>query len=542
MKLLKNGTIYLGRKKPFEEAILIDGKKIYYTGNNEEAERLAGATADVIDLNGQLVLPGFCDSHAHGAQSQTMKMETCDLSQCKSVEAYLKTVENYIKEHPEKTIIQGIGWENPLFDDKGPKKELLDSISKTRAIFLKSTDYHSIWANSKAIEMAGITERTPDPKGGTIERNSDGTISGTFREEAQNPFEAIRPLPDVAVCKKAILKYQETMASYGITNTFDPLLDPREPYYKAYRELAEEGRLFIKVGIAYTSYPENPMPALDVYATQPRGNKDKLYEGTYVKIFIDGVVEGTTALLKEPYSHIPNYCGEALWKDEALKEFCAAVDKMGFDIHFHTIGDAAVSQMLDALEYVQRVNPTRERRPVAAHVQLMDPADVSRAKAVNLSISADPYWFFKAPGYFEDIEEPFLGKERAAREYPMKIFFDHGIVVSSASDYSVTPEPRPLMGIKNAVERCWPGDDPQNRELVLNPAQRVSLEDMIDSFTIHGAWTTRTEAITGSIETGKFADLVVLDRNILEMTSEDLLDTQIVMTISEGDVIYRKEK
>lgn len=543
MKVLLNGKIYTGRNKPFEEAAVIDGKRILFVGTNVDAKAVVTANAEVIDLKGRLVLPGFCDSHAHGAQAHTMKTQTCDLSMDETLEQYIGTVRKYIAEHPEKEIIQGGGWLNPLFDEKGPKKEWLDEISTDKAIFLKSVDYHSIWANSKAIELAGISENDADPKGGTIERGEDGSIWGTFREEAQNPFEAIRPPLEVEDCKKGVMDYQRIMASYGITNTFDPLIDPSDPYYKAYRELAEENNLIIKVGIAYASYPENPAPMLEVYEKQPHGNVNKFYEGDYVKIFIDGVIEGTTAFLKEPYAHMPAYCGESLWHDDQLKEFCAAVDKMGKDMHFHVIGDAAAAQMLDALEYVEKVNPPRDRRPVAAHVQLMDPADVDRAAKLGVSVSADPFWFLKAPGYFEDIEEPFLGKERAAKEYPMKIFFDKGIVVSSASDYSVTPEPRPLMGMKNAIERCWPErDDPDDLDAVLNPDQRVTIDDMVESFTINGAWTTRMENITGSVEKGKLADLVVLDRNIFDISSRELQNVNVLMTISEGDIIYSNQE
>lgn len=539
MTILYNGIVYSGDK--FYEAIAFDGRTITYVGDNAGALAMTVDRGPQIDLQGKLVLPGFIDSHAHGAIFNTMLLSAADLTEGKSVAEYLDILRQFVDRNPDLDVIQGVGWFNTLFDDSGPAKELLDAISQEKPIILKSTDYHSVWANTKAIETAGITAETPDPRGGTIEKNPDGSVRGTFREEAQNFFDSIKPEIDVELVKKAVRSYQEQMVKYGITSVYDAMIDLESVYYRAFQALADNDGLLIKTVIAYTSDPKNHLHSLSLYKQHGPRNKNKFYEGRHVKIFVDGVVEGTTALLKEPYCHVENYCGEAIWDTKILNEFCAEADNLGYDLHFHVMGDGAVSQMLDALEFVNKNNAPGERRPVAAHMQILDRNDLERMKKANLSISSNPYWFVKAPGYYKNIEVPFLGESRASKEYPMKTLFDHGLVVASASDYSVTPVPYPVLGMKTAIERCMPYEDPGNPDHVLGPEERVDITAMVESFTRNGAYTMRLENLTGELKPGKLADIVVLDKNIFEIPSSEFESVKVDMTISEGKIVYRGE-
>ncbi len=537
MMILYNGKIY--SKGGFCQALLIDGKNIVATGSNEEIRAMAGHGDKYIDLEGRLVLPGFVDTHAHGPLSFEQK-SNIDLYADETKEEYLKTVEDFVKAHPDKRMYSGMGWLNPAFDALGPDKESLDRICDDRPVILRSGDGHSVWANSKAIEMAGITDETPDPDGGTIERNEDGSTHGTFRDQAQEIMLALIPEPTVEEFLEAIEGFQDMMVSYGHTAVFDPLVAFDGNLNKAYRRMNEEGRLKMKFALAYSSMPEDPEGSLEGYRKGRPLKNGKLTEGTFVKVFIDGVVEGGTACLKEDYCNQEGYCGRPLWSQDTLNDFCAEVDRLGYDLHFHVIGDAAVQQVIEAMEYVKQENGSRARNTVAAHMQIVDPADYDKLKELDIRVSSNPYWFVKAPGYYEDIELPFLGK-RAETEYPMKSFFDMGLVVSAGSDYAVTPRPYPMEGIQLAMLRTLPEEDYLDPEKVLGAAEKITLEQGLDAFTLNGAVTMGISDVTGSLEAGKCADIVVMEQDVFQTAPEKLFETNVYMTISDGEIVYEKD-
>ncbi len=538
MIALYNGKIYSQNK--FEEAILIDGKYIKAIGKNSEILKHISADKEKINLEGKVVLPGFIDSHAHGPLSISSVSGKIDMTAGTSRDEYLELVKNFINQNSEKEIFMGMGWLNPAFDKNGPDKEALDRICSDTPVVLKSGDGHSVWCNSIAIEKAGINKNTPDPEGGFIERNQDGSLRGTFRDQAQELILKIVPEPTVDEFKEAIAEFQEMMIRYGHTAVFDPMVDIDGNMIKAYREMSEAGELKIKFGLAYTSDPKQPETSIEQYEKSGPVEEDKLTEGSFVKIFVDGVVEGGTAFLKEDYCNKKGYRGEPLWEQSELNKFCARVDKIGYDIHFHVIGDAAVRQMIDAMKYVRTQNGYRERNTVAAHMQIVDPQDYRQLKELDISISANPYWFVKAPGYYENIEIPVLGY-RAEKEYPMKTFFDLGITVSAGSDFAVTPRPYPMAGIQLAMLRTVYGEDHTNPENVLNGEEKITIEQGLQAFTENGAKTMGISSITGSLEVGKYADIVVMEENIFDISPEKLSETSVFMTISEGSLVYRKE-
>lgn len=530
MLALLNGKIYV--TNGFHEAIVIENSKIRFIGSDTDARSLLTDEDRVIDLKGRTVLPGFIDSHAHGGFSTGQVINRIDLTKCETVDEYLKVIKKFVSENPDIEFIEGMGWSSPLFEEAGPQKEMLDEICSDRPIVLKSGEGHALWANSRAIELAGITEQTPSPKGGVIEKNEDGSVRGTFKEEAQKLIEAVIPEISVEDFKEAILKYQKFMVSYGYTAATEMMVTRNSNLHKAYRELADEDKLLMKAEPAWLM---NPGDDIEAFKDRTPVLKNKLIDGYYAKIFIDGVVENGTAWLKEPYNNNPGYCGEILWDNNSLFDTCTALDSMGYNIHFHVIGDAALKQMTDAMENVEERNGHSSRRTVAAHVQLADPVDIKRMKNLGISVSANPFWFFKDNLYYNGVELPLLG-HRADLQYPMKSLMDEGIVVSSASDYSVTPEPDPLMGIILGVNRALPSDEGEAEPL--NASEQADLYEMVDSFTINGAYTMNIEDITGSLEVGKLADMVVLDKDIFEIPLNDLAKAKVIMTISEGQIVY----
>lgn len=539
MLILTNGKVYSNDE--FYEAIVADGKVIKYIGDSETAKKYTDDSSNVIDLNGRLVMPGFIDSHAHGASFTAQTIDKIDLRDGTSAEEYLEIVREFINKNPDMDFYLGVGWNSPVFGEEGPEKELLDTICSDKPIVLRSSEAHSLWLNSKAIEMAGITKNTQDPAGGKIERNADGSIRGTFKEEAEALITHIIPEETVEVFKKAIIEYQKEMLKYGYTASSEMIITKDGNMHKAYMELADEENLLIKASLAFLLDPCDNIEEIKNKIGQANPElKNKLSHGHYIKIFVDGVVEGKTAWLKEPYNDEETYCGEPRWTDEALFNACKAADECGYDVHFHAIGDAAVEQLTSAIEYVNNSCEVRkDRRPVAAHVQLAEPEDMDRMAAAGISVSANPYWFVLDDEYTRAIEMPLLG-ERGEKQYPMKSLFDRGIVVSTGSDFSITPEPNPLQAVYIAVRRCIPGLDYNDSSLVLNKSECAEFNDMIKSVTINGAYTLKMDDVTGSLEVGKYADMVVLNKDIFDIEFDDILDVAADMTISEGKIVYKR--
>lgn len=539
-KIFYNGIIFTGEEEEFVEAVALSGKYIAETGAKEALMNLADDETEIIDLDGKMMMAGFIDSHAHPMSSGIEVLYKADLNDCTSAEEYIEVIRKFKEQHPELDFIMGVGWVNPCFDSNGPTKELLDQISEDIPMVFDSGDHHSIWANSKAIELAGITAETVDPEGGIIERNEKGEPSGTFREAAQDLIKPICPEFTVEQYKKGFDDYQRRMAGFGITMSHDAMLPGDSPAHRALIEMDNDGKLMIKMNASFETNAAAPVQDWKKYASYAEKSKGNMFTAERVKFFIDGVIEGGTACLKEEYANKPGYFGECIWDKAVLEAFITELDKAGLELHFHVIGDRAMDIMLTALEKARAANGERPRRPIAAHVQVLDKTDIERLKNENVHISANPFWFVKAPGYFE-IEKICLGESRAGAEYPMKSLFDAGLVVGSASDYSATPVPRPLDGIQLAVTRSLPefGGD---KAMILGEEERISLKQALLSFTINNAKLAKMEEVTGSIKKGKLADLVILDCNLFEADPYDIDKAKEYMTISEGRVIYAAEK
>ncbi len=252
------------------------------------------------------------------------------------------------------------------------------------------------------------------------------------------------------------------------------------------------------------------------------------------KIFVDGVIEGGTGYLFEPYKHKPGYRGEPLWLPEQLNDITAALDEKNIQIHIHVIGDAAARIALDALEYAQKVNGKRDARHLITHLQLVAPEDIRRFSKLEVIGVPQPFWF-SVGDYYWDLALPYLGKERADAQYPMRSFIDAGVTMASASDFPVTIPFDPLRGIQLGLTRSKIGLEPED---ILAPEERVSLEEMIASFTVNGAYANFLEHETGSLEAGKQADIVVLDKNLFAIPANEIHQTKVLLTLVGGNVAY----
>lgn len=534
------GTIYTSEtNQKIVSAIAIKDGVYQYVGDEEGVKAFIGDNTEVINLESGMAMPSFFEAHAHAELGGIGKLYQVELYDGKSMQDYEQIISNFVAEHKDLKILRGSGWGNGYTPKNGPTKDVLDRISTEIPIVLTSQDYHSIWVNSKALEIAGVDANTPDVEGGVIERDPvTKEPTGTFREKAQDLI--LSKLPDYTIeeYKNGILAYQEEALSYGVTSIFNPMLNMNtdgKNLFSALNELDKNGELKLNYFSGYQVLAENEpisnLNVIDELKKQANGNKFKL---TTVKLFADGVVEGKTAYLLEDYTSDPGFRSVGLWEQDFMNEVCLKAQELGLQIHIHSIGDAAARLSINALDYVQKQTGSTNKRHAITHLQLVHKDDIKIMGELNIVAVANPYWFFKEDGYYYELELPYLG-ERAEHEYPMKDLFDAGCVVSLASDYPVTVPPRPLDGIQVGATRM---NLEGEADSLLGADQIVTVEQMMDSATINGAYQNFAEDTLGSIKVGKKADFIILDQNILEIAPTDITKTKVLKTYSDGKLVY----
>lgn len=533
--VLLNGSIYkVDRGRTWAQAVVIADDKIAFVGSNEDVKAFIEPDTVVIDLGGKMVLPGFVDAHAHPSHAMDL-VGNISLYSLDSLQEYENAIIEYVESHPGKDYYRGSGWADTPFLNRGPKKEILDAILPDRPAAMISYDGHSMWVNSKTLAEAQISKDMPDPEGGRIERDPEtGEPSGTLRETALKLVERVIPDYPLEERKNALLVYQDMAARAGITMTHDAMLDAQA--ISAFNSLAKESRLNMRFRGSITLVPDLDIKQqVEMVVHERSRNSHPYFQTPAAKIFVDGVVEGGTAFLQEPYTHKPNFRGEPIWELDTLNLASVSLDKEDIQVHYHVIGDAAVKITLDALEYTRQTNGRRDSRHLVTHLQLVEPEDIKRFAELDAVGVPQPFWF-KVDNYYRELALPYLGKERAARQYPMQSFIDVGVVMASSSDFPVTIPFDPLIAIQTGITRSGHSDSSAD---VLWPEERSSLEDMIVSYTFNGAYANFLERVTGSIEVGKQADMVVLDQNLFEIPSDEIARTKVLMTLVDGQVVYR---
>jgi len=542
--ILINGTIYMvDAGRSIVQAAAVKNGVFTYVGDNAGAQSLAGPETKVLDLKGKMVLPGLFDAHNHAnwAVSEVYEVALWGLT---SKEEMVEAIQQFLDEHPDITFLMGSGWVNPVFPPEGPSKEILDEINSEIPIVLASEDYHSVWVNSKALEEAGITKDTPNPDGGIIEKNASGEPNGTLRESAMDLAYAVIPSYSTEQFIEGLTYFQDMAHALGYTGVHIPHIEGEAGDHSASLEpleiMEKDGLLSMRMRGALGVYPEDDPSILENMIAERDRNKGGLFEVSAIKIFMDGVLEASTAFLEEDYVIKPGYRGELLWDPEKYNELCALFEKEGFQIHVHSIGDAATRITLDGFAYAREKNGIEDPRNMITHLQLVNPEDFDRFAELDVIAVPQPYWAVIDSYYTQAVD--YIGQERADTQYPIKSFFDRGVVVASASDYPVTVPFNPFAAMETGVTRAWNEaitaieTDPEKS---LNPSEAVTIEDMIASYTINAAYANFMESEIGSIEIGKKADFIVIDQNLLEIPSSEIHNTQVLLTYFNGTEVYR---
>lgn len=459
----------------------------------------------------------------------------CSLNDCKTVESIRERLKDFIEKNPDMDKIQGIGWDDATFGVEGPKAEMIDDLTD-KPVMLIDYGHHSYWLNSAAMKFKNINKNTPDVSDGVIVRDAEGNPTGCFREGAKIYFEDLVYHFSTEQYKKAVLAFQDFFISQGLTMTFDPMVNMDygwENLMKAYHQLDQEGKLKMHIHGGYQVFGDkNPVADIEHAMELRKKYKGKNFEIDHIKILLDGVLESRTAYLNEPYSDKnDNYRGMLRFDLETLTATVKKANELGITIHVHTIGDGAFKMALDAFE---KAKSSPDKRNAITHMQLVKPEDIDRMAKLKVIAVANPVWFLKDPNDYDVLSVPFLGKERAENQYPMKSLFDKGILVTQATDYPVTTDINPLFGIQTGIIRQLPG----RPETALNTKECVTFEQMMKAATINGAYELKCEDTFGSITVGKEADMVLLDSDITTCKPEKITDAKVLGTMINGEWVY----
>ena len=524
------------RRQPVD-AIAVSGDRISAVGSVADVEGLIGPATLRIRLNGETVLPGFQDAHVHAVYGG-LSARGCNLRGLADAEAYVAAVAAFAAAHPEREWITGDGWRYGPFLGGTPSKELLDGAVPARPVFLTAFDGHSAWVNTRALELAAITTDTADPPYGRIERRPDGSPAGLLSETAQALVARLIPAPTHVELVEALVSAQRHLLGLGITAWQDPGVNPE--WLPAYRDLAASGRLAARVVAAQQWWPwgaekeAEPLPRL---VAQRDALRIGPLRADVVKFWLDGVLENGTAALREPYlgtDGIPSTSrGTPNYGMDELRDAVIELERNGFDGHFHAIGDGAVRLALDAIAAARRVTGAHDARHSIAHLELIDPADVRRFATLGVTANLQPFWAKDDPDKRTNVL-PRLGTERFESRYAFGDLQRSGARLAGGSDWSVTTA-NPLEEIEVAIRRV----DPAHREREpFGTDQRLDLDTALATFTIGSAWVNRLEAVAGTIEVGKLADLVILDRDLRSIPDGRTADARVLMTMVGGVPVF----
>lgn len=530
--IIRNARIYtVDPRLPWAEAIAIKGETIADVGSNDAIGRRRGPDTIVIDLGGKFVCPGFIDSHIHFLDG-SLSLSQVALDSARSLPEMLDRIRAYAVAHPDEPWILGRGWIYAYVDGgRLPTRQDLDSVVPSRPVYLEAYDGHTAWVNTKALEIAGIKQGVRvEGYGEIVTEPKSGLPTGVLKEDAAMQM-VRKAVPDPSREKKlAALKLGLAEAArHGITSVQDAMGTPEE--LDLYEELRRSGDLTLRMYMAMSVDKQTTAADLDRFEAL-----GKLYQGSWVKtgavkIFMDGVIESHTAALLEPYTDDPTQSGQPDYDTEEIHRFVADLDRRGFQILTHAIGDRSVRMVLDAYEEAARARQGPPRRHRIEHIETISSADVPRFAHVGVIASMQPY---HASPDITGVWARNVGLDRAARAFAWHDLRAAGARVIHGSDWPVVTLD-PLVGLHAAVTREDLAGNPTGGWI---PAQRLSLEQALLGYTLDAAYGSFDEAIKGSIESGKLADLAVLSEDLFHIQPRNIPQVRVLLTIVGGRAAY----
>lgn len=545
--ILLNGRIYtVEPESPWVSAVAVRDDQFVYAGDDDGAAKFIDDDTVVTDLDGRLVLPGMVDAHTHPGY--------IDLEQygarlnVSSHEDLISAVKEYADEHPEEDWIRLCCWslDQYINGGDGPHKRALDAVVPDRPVWITSTMWHSAWLNSKALEVLGISESTADPGSELAEyvRDENGELTGWVKEGAGWQHFATEFAVDAAAQTVRIEAFLQTLSEHGVTTVYDGGNFGYEDHvYGFLAELEREGKLPLRYEGTYQIFvPERRhLAVLEMKRLRSAYGGERLQFRT-IKLFMDGILDNHSAALSSPYIDDPDQDGGTMLSVTELRDFLLELHDEKFDLHVHAIGDRAVRNVLDAVEEARAsVRGEFYPRVTLAHLNYVVAEDLPRFAELGVSANFTPWWFGdRGPGNAANIG---LGPDRVGKTFLAKTVFDAGGNVTFSSDEWGLDVLSPFLGMQVGHNRQRPDpDSAAARSVAVLPPEsaRLSIESMIEGYTINGAWPFRMEEQIGSIKTGKLADLVVLGDDLFDMDRYSIHEIKPIAVMMEGQWIYGK--
>jgi len=528
--LLFNGEVWtVNSSQPWAEAVAIRGEKILKVGSNKELKKMIGSRTQCKDLKGALVLPGFIDSHTHFLNGG-FALSSIQLRDVTNREEFIARITQKAEELGKGEWILNGDWDHKKFDmPELPRKEWIDSITPYNPVCLNRLDSHMVFVNSLALKKAHITKYTSCPSGGEILKEPvSGEPTGILKDAAISLVKKHISKPGFKDKMKAAEAALQLAKEKGVTSVHDMGCAAN---FEVYQELLKENKLTARL------YVYIPISEFEIYSRlrlkAPFGNNFLKIGG--LKGFVDGSLGSSTALFFKPYADNPEKKGLLaydMFPEGIMEKRIMEADKAGLQVAVHAIGDEANHIILDIMEKVMAEHPEKDRRWRIEHAQHLIPEDIERIAMLKLIASVQPYHLIDDGQWAEGK----IGRERARYSYAFKSLREKGAVLACGSDWTVAPL-APITGIYAAVTRqTLDGKNPGG----WIPEQKISLEEAVKGYTLSGAYAEFSENIKGSLERGKLADIVVLSQNLFKIPPEEIMETEVKMTVFNGEIIYIK--
>ncbi len=541
--VMRGGAVFDGhRHLPGHALVVADGRVRAVVADAELGSYVAaGEPVTEIDLAGGLVQPGFQDAHVHPVQGGLLRLR-CDLAELDTREDYLEAIGAYAAARPELPWLVGGGWTMSVFGTAGPRADELSAVVPDRPVLLLNRDHHGAWVNHKALELAGLHRGSPDPEDGRIERDPDGSPSGTLHEGAMALVARLLPQTTADDLYAGLLEGQSYLHSFGITAWQDAILGDYAggaDASPAYLRALESGALTARVrGALWWRRDRGAEQIPDLVERRSTYSRGRLVAGS-VKIMQDGVAENFTAGMTTPYldacGHGTDNLGLSFVDPDALREHVTALDARGFQVHVHAIGDRAAREALDAFEAAAAANGISAHRHHIAHLQVVHPDDVPRFARLGVAANLQALWAHLDEQMVE-MTIPFLGPERGAWQYPFGDLARAGAHLAAGSDWPVTT-PNPLEAIHVAVNRWAYGEEGRAGSEPFLPEQALALEQALAAYTSGSAFTNHLDE-TGVLAPGRLADLAVLERDPFTLDPEEIGGVRVRSTYVDGELVH----
>lgn len=536
-----NGKVYtLDDNMPWADAVAVRGDAIVYVGDADGAMALAGERTRRIDLDGRLLLPGFIDTHVHpvagGAYAKALSLNTFG-----TIDDWVTAIADYAAANPDDEVLFGYGFLATTFGPVGPTRQLIDAVVPDRPVLIMDEGFHAAWANTATLERLNITQDTADPVPGYsyYKRDANGDATGYLLEgTAGMAMDALDVITRDVVAEGTGIVI-DIMNSYGVTSAFDAgTMGDIETVTYALSKLEQEGELTIRiVGSSRPRVAEDAESAVDVAEQWAKTVRGARYHYNTLKIPDDGTVEGRTAAMFEDYQGEPGNSGETVFTEEQMTAMISDAASRSIDVHVHALGERAVHETLNAIERAQQANPDSPTRYTICHIQVVTDQDVPRFGRLGVIAQSTPLW-----ASYDSYGKQFVSDDQFNRYWRFKSIEEAGGMLTFGSDFPAsgagTLGLSPLVQIEIGHTRQEPGEP--DAPVQPRVSERLSVASLVRGFTTNAAYQLHMEDSIGSIEAGKKADLVVLDRNIFDIDPYSIHKTVVTMTMMDGDIVYQR--